>query len=309
MAAELLKRRFLADLVMETTRDNSYLSQTINDDNLVNNNSVEIPNSGGRPGTEVNRTTFPATITERTDVAHQYLLESITANPIRVRDAEDAVVAYNKGRSAVIEAGQAIMETAADRAAYSWVQNGITTGNGNLILTTGAARAATGPSQTGNRNAVAKEDILEARRILMAQDMWRSNTGSKNMLITPSMEKDMLAIDDFVRADAYGSGRIPSGALGTIYGLTVWVRSRAVTTDGSDVIKTEAAAAAATDQDAAIIWTSRSVRTAMSSPKIFLNQNVAEHYGMIVSSELRFGGVNARNDAKGIVVLAEDTNP
>lgn len=304
MAAELLTRRFLADLVMQTTRDNTFLSQTINDDALVLNNSVEIPNSGGRPGTEVNRSSFPATITERTDTAHQYLLESITADPIRVRDAEDAVVAYNKGQSAVIEAGQAIMEKAADRSPFSWCQ-GNTTGNGNIIETTGADKVATGTSQTGNRKALTKEDILQARRVLMAQDMWTGATGSKNMLITPSQEEDILKIDDFVRADAYGDSRIPSGVIGTLYGLNIWVRSRAVVCNNSSVIKTEAASAAATDQDTAVVWCSGAVRTAMGAPKLFVNPDVAEHYGMIVSSELRFGGINARGDNKGIVLITE----
>lgn len=304
--AELLTRRFTADLVSQTVRDNTFLTQTINDDALVNNNSVELANSGGRPGVSVDRSSFPATITERTDVAHNYVLESITADPIRIRDAEDAVVAYNKGQSAIIEAGQAIMETAADRAMYAWVQSNLVA-NDDLILTSGATRPASGISQTGNRKRITKEDILAARRILMGQDMWSPVTGSKNMAITPGQEEDMLLIDEFVRADAYGNSRIPSGAIGTIYGLTVWVRSRAVTTTNADVIKTEAAAAAVTDQDAAVIWTSRSVRTGMGSKKIFVNTNVAEHYGMIVSSELRFGAVKARNDNKGIVVIAEDT--
>ena len=302
--AEILRRRFLADLVMQTTRDNTFLSQTINDDALVLNNSVEIPNSGGRPDTQVNRVSFPATITERTDTAHQYILESITADPIRVRDAEDAVVAYNKGQSAVIEAGQAIMEKAADRTPFSWCQ-GNTVAAGNIIETTGADRVATGISQTGNRKALTKDDVLQARRVLMAQDMWTGATGSKNMLVTPSQEEDLLKIDDFVRADAYGNGRIPSGVLGTLYGINIWVRSRAVVCNDSSEIKVEAATAAATDQDTAVLWCSGAVRTAMGAPKLFVNNDVAEHYGMIVSSELRFGGVNARQDKKGIVLITE----
>ncbi len=303
MAAELLKRMFQSDLVLETVRDNRFIKHSINDDALINGNSVELPNSGGRPTTEVNRSVFPATITERTDTAEQYLLESITSDPIRVRDAEEAVVAYNKLASVNKEAGQAIMETASDRAAYSWVQNA-SVGNANLIVTTGGSRPASGPSQTGNRKQVTKADILSANSIMNRQDM---PLAGRHMLITPDQEADMLAIDEFVDANKYGSSNIPSGAIGRVFGITVWMRSRAVTTTGADVIKTEAAAAAATDQDAAIFWQQGAVRTAMGSPKIFINPNVAEHYGTIVSSELRFGGLNARGDGKGVVVLAEDT--
>jgi hypothetical protein len=43
------------------------------------------------------------------------------------------------------------------------------------------------------------------------------------LLIGPDQEKVMLAINDFVRADAYGSSNIPSGQIGRIYGVNVLV--------------------------------------------------------------------------------------
>jgi hypothetical protein len=148
-------------------------------------------------------------------------------------------------------------------------------------------------------------NILAAKLI-----MDKDNVPSENryMLIPPSMLADILAIDKFVEADKYGSSNVPMGWVGRIYGMNVIMRSRTIVFDGSDAIKDTEAATAATDTSAAVIWHPMAVRTAIGSIKPFLSLNRPEFHGDIFSAAVRFGGLAARNDNKGIVVIREDAN-
>lgn len=68
-------------------------------------------------------------------------------------------------------------------------------------------------------DVIAQADILNARYLLNVQKVPMEN---RYMVISPLKEKEMLAIADFVRADAYGNaGGLMNGELGRIYGFTV----------------------------------------------------------------------------------------
>lgn len=66
---------------------------------------------------------------------------------------------------------------------------------------------------------VAQVDLLQARYLLNAQNVPMDN---RFLGIAPDQEKALLAISDFVRADAYGSaGGLVNGEIGRLYGMTV----------------------------------------------------------------------------------------
>ena len=128
------------------------------------------------------------------------------------------------------------------------------------------------------------------------------------MLITPAMLGDILDLDEFTRMDAYGKSNIPMGWVGRIFGFDVVMRSRTVVFDGSDAIKDTETATAATDTHAAVLWHPMAVRTALGGIKVFVNDDRAEYYGGLFSAAVRFGGLEARNDDKGIVCIREDAS-
>lgn len=71
--------------------------------------------------------------------------------------------------------------------------------------------------------SIAQTDILEARRLLKVQNV---NVQECYLGINPTEEKAILAIADFVRADAYGSAAgLQSGVLGSLYGTKVIVHN------------------------------------------------------------------------------------
>lgn len=311
MAPELLVRIFESEIASQLFPDGGFIVHARVDDRYAGStNSVELPNAGTIPAVSVDRSSYPATIAQRTDVAHQYVMEELSTDPTHLLWHESLApgggrVAYNKRADVIAQHAGSLMDKAERRAIAAWVA-GLTTGNGQLIPSTGGNRTAAGPSQTGNRKRLVEADVLSAKLILDRQEVPQAG---RAMIITPDQHTDLILLDRFSTPDKYGAARIPSGAVGMIHGFTVYVRSYTAVTDGSNVIKAEGAAAAATDQDVAVFWHRDFVRRALGGIKAFINTDEAAYYGDILSYAMMFGAVQSRNDLKGIVAVYEDTSP
>lgn len=71
---------------------------------------------------------------------------------------------------------------------------------------------------TSTSGALTQAVVLEMRRILLRN---KANPSRLHLAVAPENEAELLAIDPFVGADKYGSAVIPTGVLGTIYGVRV----------------------------------------------------------------------------------------
>lgn len=303
-AAELLTRYFHTEIQPKLFPGSSFLQRAINDDAFVNYNSVELPHSGTIPAVAVDRSSLPATIAKRTDAPTQYLLEELTTDPTLLQDSESYVVNYDKRSSILDQHSKQINTKAADRALYKWVAG---VNAAHTFKSTGATRAASGPSQTGNRNKLTKADIIKIRQQFFADDVVNENADLMGIaILTPAMYGDLLELTDLTEAQKYGRATFPSGVVDRVLGFDIYVRSRVVVFDNADALKAEGAAAAATDQDAAVFYHPSFVRRAKGSIKTYVNADKAEYYGTIFSAMVRFGASVARNDNKGIAALMED---
>lgn len=302
MAAELLKRFFLAEIESELFPTNEFLSASKNDDAYVNNNSVELPNAGTLPEVAVDRTVLPAPITKRTDVAHNYELEELTTEPTLIQDSEELIRAYNKRQDVLMQHVDKQNTKCADRALAAWA-TGLT--GSAVVPTTGSPRdtlvgAGVG---TGVRNAMTKADIQNAMTVLTNQDV---PTKGRVCLIPANFLNDILNIPEFTEVQKFGpNSSLREGAIGRIMGFDVYVRSKALAYDAAGVLKAEGAAFAATDNDAALFWHPQFVRRAKGSVKVYIDDSKPEYYGGIFSTMVRFGAQQARIDQKGIVAIRE----
>lgn len=303
MAAELLRRYFHTEIQPKLFPGSGWLGRSLNDDAFVNFNTVELPHSGNNPNVSVNRTSFPATPSQRTDVATNYELEELTTDPTHLQHSEALLVSYNKRASILDQHARTINTKGADRILYKWAAGATV-----KVPTTGSARLAQGPSQTGNRKAVTEKDIIAMQKQFFKDDVV-NELGDINgvAILTPAMYADLIELDAFKDADKYGRSNIPSGIVARAYGFDFYVRSRVVVTDDTDALKAEGAAAAATDQDAAIFYSPDFVRRALGSIEVFIEEGKADYYGDLFSMLVRFGGCAARNDGKGVYLLYEDT--
>lgn len=68
-------------------------------------------------------------------------------------------------------------------------------------------------------NVMAKADVLEIRRLLNVQNVPQEN---RFLLVSPTKEKELLNIGDFVKANEYGATQaVQLGELGTLFGFRV----------------------------------------------------------------------------------------
>jgi len=76
-----------------------------------------------------------------------------------------------------------------------------------------------------NATDLKKADILAARTLLHIQNV---KFNECFILVSPTMESSLLAVDDFVHADKYGSAEgLRNGELGKLYGATVIMHTEA----------------------------------------------------------------------------------
>lgn len=306
MAAELLKRLFLSEIQPKLYPGGSWLGRSLNDDAYVNNNTVELPHSGADPSVVVDRVVLPAPINKRTDAATNYTLEELTTDPTALGDSEALLVAYNKRADILNQHVMVQRKKMQNRALYKWAAGADST---RIIASTGSSRTPgnTTGAQTGNRKAFTEADIIGIQQMFYADDVQNELEAVNGVaIITPRQYADLIALDNFKRADAYGTGNIPSGVMKRAYGFDFYVRSSVVSVDASNVLRSEGAAGATTTQDTAIFYSPSYVRRALGAIKTYVNVGEATLYGDVFSTMVRFGALAARNDNKGVYLLYED---
>jgi hypothetical protein len=306
MAAELLKRLFLSEITPKLYPGNSWLGRSKNDDAYVNNNTVELPHAGSDPNVVVDRVQLPAPVSRREDAATNYQLEELTTDPTLLGDSEALTVSYNKRASLMDSHIMTQRKKMGNRAIYKWAAGA---NAARIIASTGASRTPgnTTGAQTGSRKAFTEADIIGIQQMFFADDIVTELEAIQGIaLITPAQYSDLIKLDNFKRADAYGVSNIPSGVVKRAYGFDFYVRSSVASLDVSNALRTEGAAGATTTQDCAIFWSPEYVRRAIGAIKTYVNIGEATLYGDVFSTMVRFGAIPARNDNKGVYLLYED---
>jgi N4-gp56 family major capsid protein len=83
--------------------------------------------------------------------------------------------------------------------------------------------SSSAPDHIVARTGSIQADIINARKLLNIQKVPMRD---RFLLISPATEAEMLAVADFVRADAYGSAQgLIEGEIGRVYGFTVMLHT------------------------------------------------------------------------------------
>ena len=283
-------------------KDNQFLNFARNaDEHVLQGVVVHIPNAGSASSVTRNRTSLPATVTQRTDVDVTYSLDEFTSDPRLIRNA-DKILSYDKMASAMGQDMGAISELVAEWMAYHWgplaaAQHVRTTG------TTGILSHVTGA--TGNRKELKLVDIRNAKKILDKQNM---PSGDRYMLIDADMYDQLLAeLSESAYRDFSRYVDAEKGVVGMIYGFKVYMRATVLSyTNASLPVKRLPGADALTTANAAILcWHKDYVERAIGTTNIFETLNSPEYYGDIYSLLVRAGGRGVENDYKGVVAIIQ----
>ncbi len=297
----LQKEIWLNDIVGNLFKANPHLAYAMNADQFVlAGKVVHIPNAGGTPGVQRNRTKLPATVVKRNDVDITFPLDEFTSDPMRIDNAEKYELSYDLRNSVIGEQKSAIAELVGDWFFRYWSPEVA----GSMIRTAGGNVAA--HYGTGNRKLVTLAII---KSIQKQMDNWNVPQEGRVACLDAEMmdqlttELTVTAYRDF--SSAYDAQR---GVLGKLYGFDFLApRSTVLRYDNTatPVPQDPDTSVAAADNAAGLFWQRDLVIRAMGQNEFFQSEGDPTVYGDIYSALLRAGGRIKRNDSKGVVALIQ----
>ena len=289
-------------IVTDFYADNEFLSRAQNWDEYVRDGvkTVIIPVEGTGSAVERNRTTFPATATQRTDGEFSYEMVDYTSTPRFVTNLEEIQMSYAKMQSAIAQDMALVKEQAAEDILYSWRAE-----LANSIVRTSGATVPAMAGATGNRKAITFQDIVKAATAMNEANV--PNAG-RVIMLTPSQIQE-LATDEDVKKIGMGTVLMNYNSLkpATLAGFVVLERSRVLRYDNSatPVGKVPTAAAAAADNVAALCWSPFSVGRSMGNVEVFYDPANPLYYGNVFSMEVQAGGRKALKQSAGVVAIVQ----
>lgn len=277
-----------------------FASRSVDHSAFVSDSIVHLPQAGSAPTVVKDRSTFPATISERTDTEKTYSLSNFSTDPIRLRNLDEIQTSYAKRQSILGEHVEGLNERLGDEAAFAW---GIDT-VARVVKTSGSATAtALAPGATGTRNELDKADIRAAAQIL--DNDKGVPMGNRYGLMQTDMFYQLFADTTVVSRDFMERASQESGVITQLYGINFMIRPQVNVYDGAFAKKAIGAATAATDNLGCVIWQQSFISRANGAIRVYANENVAEHYGSILSAEVEFAASLLRTDEKGVVAIVQ----
>lgn len=294
----LSKEIWIESIVGNLFADNTFMGRSIDHSAFVNNLTVHVPNAGSAPTVSKNRAVFPATVGQREDSDLNYSIDEFTTDPFRISNAESVELSYDKRESLVAASRAALQDAVAEEIIKSWVPSSFA-----KVLTTGDAVAAHLPSETNNRKAVTKADILAVKKLFDKNNIPQEG---RCFLMDYEMYNQLLSALTESQANAFlASADAQRGIVGKLYGFDFYLRSCVLRTNAAGTAITSGTTA--TDSAGALAWQQSCVSRALGDTELFEEEKSPSYYGDVVSALVRAGGSYVRTDKKGVVVLAQDT--
>jgi len=299
--AGLIKEVWRKEIMGSLFKNNEFMRYSVSADEYVKEGTiVHISQAGVPSNVEVDRTSLPATISERTDTDIVYTLKEFTSDPKLIRHIDQIQLSYNKMQSVLSEDMGNIREKSADWMLRLWAPAPI----GRILRTTGANVTASAPGATGVRKGLVKEDLKRARLLLNKENV----SSTERYALIPSDQMDFLLSDaDLLKRDSSLELDVKGGVITRLYGFNLIERStvNVYTEAGTPLAKNPGAATAVTDNHAALIWQKDAVECAVGNVEAFYDMDKPEYYGSIFSFLLMMGGRIRRESNKGIISLVE----
>jgi hypothetical protein len=279
-------------------KNNAFLNYCYNDDQyVVGGKVVHIPQAGARPTVVKNRSIYPASVDDRIDTIIDYVLDEYTTNPIRIPQADQVELSYDKMTSVLSEIVSMIKETVSDNLLYNWAP---TTASG-IIRTTGVD-VGSGPAA---RKKFVKENLKSAKLIM---DLQKLPSDDRYALVDANMYDELMDDSSLQTVFNLGYVTLPEGVINRLYGFNLMMRSDVITYDNSatPVPKAPGSASATDDNVATLCWQKDQVARALGTVNFFEHLKNPLYFGDIYAALLRMGGRKRRGDNSGIVAIVRD---
>lgn len=307
--AGLIKEIWVNEIQEALNQNAAFLPNSIDHSAFIAYGVVHVAQSGANPTVNVNPSSLPLAIAQRTDTDLTYNLSQYALDPTLVTNIDALQVAYDKKNSVLGQNISTLTDRIGTEVAISWAASG----TDNIILTTGSAGTSLPPSGTGTRKAVALADIANLAKKLDKDKI--PNDGRRCLLMNPDMFWELHSISEVVRASYNGFGGksvLATGAIAELFGFQIMMRPTvAIFTKTGTTVNASTAAAAADDRLACIAWHPSVVSRALGAMNPMYNAGssgtgLPEYLGSIFNCEVMLGSAKLRTDQKGVASLIQD---
>lgn len=290
--------------ILETLfKNNEFLNLAKNaDEYVLMGKVVHIANSGAASSIERNRSSLPATVTQRTDVDVTYSLDEFTSDPRLLQLTEGQVISYNKMESMMGQDMRAIKQLVAEWMLYHWRAEGAA----NIIRTSGGTSPAYLADATGVRKLLTLSQFEEAQAVMDENDI---PDGDRYAMLDARMHQQLVQLmNPTTYKDFSKAMDLQKGIIGELYGFKFLKRSTAIRYDntGTPVAKNPAAVNAATDNAGILVWHKDWVERAIGTTEIFEKLKDPQYYGDIYSLLIRAGGRKVEANGKGVLAIVQE---
>lgn len=283
--------------------ENEFLNLAVDHSEYVKNKTVHVPQSGGKPNVEKNRTENVADVERRTDTELTYDLDNYTTDPFLVKDVEDLQVSYNKRQSVLGQHIATLGDTVAVETLQKWAVDGSTT---HVIRTTGANTAMLPhDTATGARLVLTTQDLARAAARM---DVDKVPKQGRFAVIPTAMFYGLFTDKELLNQRALiGEDMLKMGVVAELMGFKIIPRGEVVryTNAGANNLRGAETAAAATDCAGAICFSRFMVSQALGEIMVYLNEGDAKSYGDIMSAEVNHAAHFLRGSNVGRVSIAQ----
>lgn len=291
---------------------NEFVNKATSHDAFVNYKTVHIPQAGTIPSVQKDRSSLPATISQRTDTDKNYNLSEFTTDPMLITNLEEIQTSYDKRQSVISHHVRKLGDRLGLEALYQWAGATLAGDGGQIILTAGDAVANIAPpGATGSRLQMQLKEVADAAALLDDQDAPQED----RYLVVPSkmywdfVEDNKTQLLNLDYNKSLSNEDIATGIVSKVYGFNIITRSyTAVYADAATpTLKAVGAATATTDQWGAVGFQSSMVARAMGSTEMFEDLRNPTYYGDVYSILQMFAATKMRTDGKGIVTIVQNS--
>ena len=280
--------------------DDSFVAKSEDDSQYVSHKTVHVPHAGKPSGVKVNRTTKPASISERTDNELTYDIDELTTDPVHISNADTVELSYDKRMSILQNDKSELQRVASELILHRWAKGADAA---SPILTDGDARAAHTAQGTGQRRKMTDKVV---HQIAMRMDKQDLPATGRYLILDTDMYGDLL--DSLTEANRFAflaSADVAKGTVGRLYGIDIFTRSTVLRMKSNGNIITEPTGGEATEVGAGFAWQQSCVSRAIGEAHMFSSLDNPSYYGDIYSFLMRVGGSHRRYDKKGVFLVAE----
>jgi hypothetical protein len=279
-----IEKQIWTDIILEQPiADDSFLLDSVDMSELVENNTIHLADAGVEPEVFVDNNTYPVGIVSREDVPIELPLHTLDTNNTVVRNVEAVEASYKKLESVTMGHKRALARKSAALAAYNWCP----LGDGEftpVLVTTGA------PDANGRKRLTFDDvDTLETRFRDLEVDL------SALVLVLNSKHlADLKAEDRKLYREAMKDGKIGNFKLRSYPRLPLFD-----TTTGQ---KQAFGSAAGTNSSmASLAYVSTEVMRATGTTEPFVREKDPEARGDILGYQQRFTALPLRNKYIGAI--------